>query len=54
MLIKFNCPYCQATLNAGSDFAGKKCACPNCKKELTIPEKSEETQKETKKTAKKG
>jgi len=54
MLIKFTCPHCQVALSVGADFAGKKGACPNCKKELTIPEKSEETQKETKKTAKKG
>ena len=53
MLIKFSCPNCQAALSVGDDFAGKKGACPNCKKELTIPEKSEEIQKETGKTAKK-
>jgi DNA-directed RNA polymerase subunit M/transcription elongation factor TFIIS len=54
MLIKFSCPHCQAALSVGSDFAGKKGACPNCKKELTIPEKSEDSQKAAEKTAKKG
>ena len=53
MLIKFHCPHCQAALNVGSDFAGKEGTCPNCKKKLTVPEKSEEAQSETEKTSKK-
>ena len=53
MLIKFNCPHCQASLCVGRDFAGKKAACPKCKKEVTIPHKSEQSQEVTEKTAKK-
>ena len=53
MLIKFACPHCKVALNVGSDFAGKKGNCPNCKKELTVPEKSEVAQNEAEKTAKK-
>ena len=53
MLIKFKCPHCQVALNVGSDFVGEKGVCPQCKKELTVPEKSEEAQGESEKTAKK-
>jgi len=53
MLIKFKCTHCQVALSVGSDSAGKKGTCPNCKKELTVPEKSEEAQSKTEKTAKK-
>lgn len=49
MLIKFNCPHCRVALQVGSDFSGKEGTCPNCKKKLTVPEKSEETQRETEK-----
>ncbi|MBN2269549.1 MAG: hypothetical protein JXN61_02985 [Sedimentisphaerales bacterium] len=50
MLIKFTCPHCKISLNVGSDFAGKKGVCPNCKKELTVPGKSENAPEEAKKT----
>ena len=39
MLIEFECQHCQKLLRAGSDYAGKKGKCPNCKKEITVPEK---------------
>lgn len=39
MLLKFKCQHCQATLQVGSDFAGQKGKCPNCQKEITVPEK---------------
>jgi hypothetical protein len=54
MLIRFNCPHCQASLCVGSNFAGKKAACPNCKEEVTIPDKREVSKKAAEKTAKKG
>jgi hypothetical protein len=53
MLIKFKCPHCQLALNVGDDLAGEKATCPNCKKELTIPEKDSGIQNEEKGTAKK-
>ena len=39
MLIEFKCPHCQKLLRAGIDYAGKNAKCPNCKKEITVPEK---------------
>ena len=53
MLISFKCPHCQAALQVGSDFVGKKGTCPHCKKELTVPEKDSGAQNEGKETAKK-
>jgi DNA-directed RNA polymerase subunit RPC12/RpoP len=38
-IIKFKCFHCQTALQAGSDFAGQKGKCPNCNKEITVPEK---------------
>ena len=49
MLLKFQCPHCEEWLKAGSDFAGKKANCPNCKKEITVPEESAEESKQTSK-----
>ena len=37
MAIEFNCPHCKANLKAGSELAGTKGTCPNCKKEITVP-----------------
>jgi len=37
MAIEFNCPHCKANLKAGSELAGKKGECPNCKKPITMP-----------------
>ena len=53
MLIKFNCPHCQAALSVGVNFAGKKGGCPNCNEEVTIPKKSENTQKTTERAVQK-
>lgn len=53
MAIKFKCPHCQTGLEAASEFAGKQSQCPQCKKELTIPEKDEETSTAKEKPAKK-
>ena len=39
MLIEFECPHCRKLLRAGSDHASKKGKCPNCGKEITVPEK---------------
>ncbi len=38
MAIKFNCPHCRRALNVKDHLAGKKAACPACKKVLTIPQ----------------
>jgi endogenous inhibitor of DNA gyrase (YacG/DUF329 family) len=53
MLISFNCPHCQASLKAGSDFAGKTGGCPKCGKEVKVPEQNTVAQSEHKETAKK-
>jgi len=37
MTIRFKCPHCQKTLGVKDQLAGKKAACPVCKKALTIP-----------------
>jgi hypothetical protein len=34
-------------LKVGSDYSGQKGTCPGCKKEIIIPEKSEEIQETT-------
>jgi hypothetical protein len=38
-IIEFKCPHCQVNLKAGVDLSGQKGRCPNCKKDITIPEK---------------
>lgn len=43
MLISFKCPHCQASLQVGSNFAGKKEICPVCKEALTVPKQDEKT-----------
>jgi hypothetical protein len=40
MAIKFHCPHCQKPLNVRDQFAGRRAACPACKKSLTVPTKS--------------
>jgi len=37
--IAFDCPHCQKLLQAGTKLAGTKGKCPNCRKEITVPEK---------------
>jgi tetratricopeptide (TPR) repeat protein len=37
MPIKFKCPHCQKGLSVKEQLAGKRAACPACKKALTIP-----------------
>lgn len=37
MPIRFKCPHCQKTLSVKDHLAGKKAACPACKKALVIP-----------------
>jgi len=53
MLIRFKCPHCQVVLKVGSDYSGQKGTCPGCKKEVTIPEKSEGIQDTTEEATKK-
>lgn len=37
MTIRFRCPHCQKPLGVKDHLAGKKAACPQCKKVLVIP-----------------
>jgi hypothetical protein len=37
MTIRFKCPHCKKTLGVRDHLAGKRAACPVCKKPLTIP-----------------
>ena len=37
--IDFDCPHCQTLLRAGIKLAGTKGKCPDCGKEIDIPEK---------------
>ena len=37
MPIKFTCPHCKRGISVKEQFAGKKGACPGCKKIVTIP-----------------
>jgi len=53
MLISFKCPHCQASLQVGSDFAGKTGICHKCKKEITVPEQDVVTQSDKKEPEKK-
>ena len=36
--IAFDCPHCQKLLRAGTKVVGTKGKCPNCGKEITVPE----------------
>ncbi len=40
MGILFHCSSCDRPLNVGEQFAGKPGVCPNCKKTISVPEKS--------------
>jgi hypothetical protein len=51
MLIDFKCPNCQASLQVGSDFAGKICVCPKCREKITVPKPGTGVQSEDKETA---
>ena len=42
MAIQVTCPGCMKRFQVSDKFAGQKGPCPNCKKEITIPDKSEE------------
>src|SRR5260370_37015043 len=43
MPIKFYCPHCKRGLSVKDHLAGKRAACPACKKALTIPKGSSTT-----------
>ena len=53
MTIKFKCPHCEVQLGAGIKLIGTIGSCPNCGKEITVPEKDAETQSDKVQTAKK-
>ena len=53
MAIQFNCPHCQMMLKAESNFAGKRAKCPQCNKELVVPEGETKVSNEEKETGKK-
>jgi len=53
MAIQFKCPHCKTGLEAPDGIVGKKGACPNCKKEITVPKDDSKPQSEGKKKAKK-
>ncbi len=42
MPIQVTCPGCLARFSVSDKYAGKKGPCPKCKKEITVPEKSQE------------
>ncbi len=42
MAISVTCPSCLKRFNVSDKFAGKSGPCPNCQKQIKIPEKSEE------------
>jgi hypothetical protein len=42
MPINITCPGCLSRFTVSDKFAGKKGPCPKCKKEIQVPEKSEE------------
>src|SRR4051812_48601383 len=37
MTIKFTCPHCHKALSVKDHLAGKRAACPSCKRTLMIP-----------------
>jgi len=53
MLIKFECPHCKATLEVGVKLIGTKGTCPNCNKEITVPDKGADSDKKEREAAKK-
>jgi hypothetical protein len=42
MAIQVVCPGCKKRFSVSDKFAGKKGPCPNCKTQITVPEKTEE------------
>jgi len=42
MLIEFECPHCNITLQVSAEFAGTTSKCANCEKEITIPQRNEQ------------
>ncbi|MFN7888996.1 MAG: hypothetical protein ACK5OC_01785 [Pirellula sp.] len=42
MPIQVTCPSCLARFSVSDKYAGKKGPCPKCKKEITVPDKSQE------------
>lgn len=46
--IAFDCPHCRKLLQAGTKLAGTKGKCPNCDKEITVPEKDSASNNEEK------
>jgi len=42
MLIEFECPHCNITLQVSAEFAGTTSTCANCGKEITIPKRNEQ------------
>jgi len=45
--VEFRCPHCDAPLKAGVNMAGTVGKCPQCQKELTVPQKSGEKPEES-------
>lgn len=43
MAIEFNCPSCDAPLEASDDLAGETGKCPKCESPVTIPDPPEPT-----------
>jgi len=42
--ITFSCPHCNTMLKAEDVMAGKTAACPQCNKEINVPDKKDEEQ----------
>lgn len=38
MAIRFDCPACGKPLEANDEMAGKSGTCPQCKKQITVPD----------------
>jgi len=45
----FSCPHCNTMLKADDVMAGKTVDCPQCNKEITVPDKKDEEQTEQEK-----
>ena len=41
--ITFCCPHCEATLGASRRIAGKQARCPECQKQIDVPEEAKST-----------
>lgn len=51
--VKFKCPECQASLEAGSKLTGKTGKCPNCNNEITVPAEGDQMPNKEKETSEK-